>query len=184
MEKNTKVDLILHPIRMRILMALSGEQKTSQQLANELRDIPQATLYRHIAHLAQAGIIQVVEQRQVRGAIEKRYALDERLTTLTPQDVAGFSKDDHMRVFTAFIASLLDDFSRYLQHHPVIDLVADGLAFRKFPLALSDEELNELSKKLNTIFASLANRQTKQGRSRRIFSFVVMPDVSADQNVL
>ena len=51
MVKKTKVDLILHPIRMRILMALSGSQKTSQQLADDLRDVPQATLYRLVAEL-------------------------------------------------------------------------------------------------------------------------------------
>ena len=61
--KNTKADLVLHPIRIRILMALAGEHRTSQQLADNLRDIPQATLYRHIARLAKAGIIEVAEVR-------------------------------------------------------------------------------------------------------------------------
>jgi DNA-binding transcriptional ArsR family regulator len=178
MAKKTKVDLILHPIRMRILMALSGSQKTSQELADDLRDVPQATLYRHINRLAEAGVIDVVEERQVRGTVEKVYTLDTRTTMLTAEDVANFSKDDHMRYFIAFVATQLDDFSRYLQHSDTIDLAADGVGYQKFPLELSDEELMALSTKMNAVLAPYFENQPGQDRRRRVFSFTFMPDVS------
>ena len=177
MNNKKKADLILHPIRMRILMALSGEKKTSQQLAEELRDVPQATLYRHINRLAKARVIQVVEERQVRGSIEKVYTIDELAAHLSAKDVAGFSKDDHMRYFIAFVASLLDDFSRYLQHSDTIDFSADAVAFQKFPLELSDEELEALAAKINQAFEKYRDNQPGQGRRRRSFSFTIMPDV-------
>jgi DNA-binding transcriptional ArsR family regulator len=176
--KKTKVDLILHPIRMRILMALSGNQKTSQQLADDLRDVPQATLYRHINRLAKAGILQVVEERPVRGTVEKVYTVDTRTTMLSAEDIANFSKDDHMRYFIAFVATLLDDFSRYLQHSERLDLAADGVSYHKFPLELSDEELKSLSAKMNADLAPYLDNQPGQDRRRRIFSSIVMPDVS------
>ncbi|MGE5222784.1 MAG: helix-turn-helix domain-containing protein [Omnitrophica WOR_2 bacterium] len=178
MAKTTKADLVLHPIRIRILMALAGRQKTSQQLAASLRDIPQATLYRHINRLAQAGIIEVVEQRPRRGGVEKVYAVDSRTTSLTAEDVAGFSKDDHLRYFTAFVASLLDDFSRYIQHSEAIDLAVDSTGFRKFPLELSDAEFKSISAQMNTLFAPYLENQPRQDRRRRIFSFTVMPDLN------
>ncbi len=181
MNSKTKADLILHPIRMRVLMALSGQKKTSQQLADELRDIPQATLYRHIALLAKANVIQVVEQRQVRGSIEKVYTIVERAANLTAEDVAGFSKDDHMRYFIAFIASLLDDFSRYLQRVEIVDLMADAISFNKFPLELSDSEMKMLSEQINAAFAAHANNQPAPNRRRRSFSFIIMPDTSIDK---
>ena len=111
-----KADLILHPIRIQILIALSGNQMTSQQLADVLRDIPQATLYRHINRLAEAGIIEVVEERPSRGTIEKVYSVDTRSSVVTAEEVSNTSKEDHMRYFIAFIATLLDDFSRYIHH--------------------------------------------------------------------
>ena len=178
MAKKTKVDLILHPIRMRILMALSGSQKTSQQLADNLRDVPQATLYRHINRLAQAGIIQVVEERQVRGTVEKVYAVETRTTRLTAEDVARFSKDDHLRYFIAFVTTLMDDFSRYIQHSEKIDLAADGVGYGKFPLELNDEEFSSLTAKMNEVFKPYLNNQPGQDRRRRIFSSIIMPDVS------
>ncbi len=84
MENETKVDLILHPIRLRITIALSGGQKTSRKPADKVRDIPQATL--------------------------------------TAEEAAGFGKDDHLLFFIGFIATLLDDFSRLMQHCATIDL--------------------------------------------------------------
>jgi DNA-binding transcriptional ArsR family regulator len=176
--KKTKVDLVLHPIRMRILMALSGSQKTSQQLADDLRDVPQATLYRHINRLAKAGIIQVVEERPVRGTVEKVYAVDTRTTMLSAEDIANFSKDDHMRYFIAFVATLLDDFSRYIQHSETLDLAADGVGYHKFPLELSDEELKSLSAEMSAALAPYLENQPGKDRRRRIFSSIVMPDVS------
>jgi DNA-binding transcriptional ArsR family regulator len=182
MAKITKADLVLHPIRVRILMALAGSQKTSQQLADDLRDVPQATLYRHINRLAKAGIIEVVEERQVRGTVEKVYTLVVRASTLTPEEAANFSKDDHMRYFIAFVATLLDDFSRYVHHSEKIDPAADGVGYHKFPLELSDEELKSLSAKLNAALAPHFDNQPGPDRRRRIFSFIVMPDASKAGN--
>ncbi|NNJ11357.1 helix-turn-helix domain-containing protein [Chloroflexales bacterium ZM16-3] len=44
-------DLLLHPIRLRIIVALTVQQLTVQQLAGVLPDVPQATLYRQIHKL-------------------------------------------------------------------------------------------------------------------------------------
>ncbi len=178
MANETKADLILHPIRIRILMALAGRQKTSQQLADDLRDIPQATLYRHINRLAKAGILHVVEERQARGGVEKVYALEAQKTTLTAEDAAHFSKDDHMRYFISFIASLLDDFSRYIHRGETTDLAVDGVGFNKLPLELSDEEFRELAAKMNAVLSPYLDNQPGQNRRRRIFSTIVMPDTN------
>lgn len=42
----TKVDLLLHPVRLRVVQALLGQEMTPQQLVDALGDVPQATLYR------------------------------------------------------------------------------------------------------------------------------------------
>ncbi len=173
----TKADLVLHPIRLQILMMLAGKQKTSQQLAEDLRDIPQATLYRHINRLAEGGLIQVVEERQVRGAIEKVYTVDARTTTLTAEEMAKSSKDDHMRYFIAFIATLLDDFSGYIHHSETIDFGVDGTGYQKFSLELSDEEFISLATQLNAAFGPCLANTPRQDRRRRIFSTIIMPDV-------
>ena len=146
-----KLDILLHPIRMRILMAVAGNQYASQEIAEQLPDVPQATLYRHIRKLAKAGVLTVVEERQVRGTTEKVYALVSQAASLTSEELANFSREDHMRYFISFIASILDDFSRYLRKDAPIDLLADGVSYLKTPLNLSDNEFYEMNRQMGEI---------------------------------
>ena len=82
-----KENILLHPVRLRIIMAAVNRQVTVQQLASELPDIPQATLYRNIKALAVAGILSVVREQRVRNTLEKTYALAEEGLFLTPEDL-------------------------------------------------------------------------------------------------
>ena len=53
---NIKVeDLLLHPVRMRILLSLAGHELTSREISSRLPDVAHATLYRHIGKLEKAG---------------------------------------------------------------------------------------------------------------------------------
>src|SRR4028119_2507617 len=124
-----KADVLLHPIRIRILVALSGQQLTAQQLAKLLPDVPQATLYRHINALAQHQIITIVAERQVRGTTEKVYALDDQAARLNANDLQNATSQDHLRYFTSFMVSLLSDFSRYLEHQKQPNPGADGVRY-------------------------------------------------------
>src|SRR3954469_15482471 len=72
----TSADLLLHPVRLRIVQAFLGERAlTTAELRDELPDIPPASLYRHIALLADAGVLAVASERRVRGATERTYIL-------------------------------------------------------------------------------------------------------------
>ena len=60
-------DLLLHPVRLRIIKAFLGDRAlTTGQLATELADVPPGSLYRHVALLTRAGVLQVVAERRVR----------------------------------------------------------------------------------------------------------------------
>ena len=179
--KKFDIDLILHPIRMRIVMALTGKRLTSQELAESLSDVPQATLYRHIHRLAQAGIIQVVEERPVRGTVEKVYMLDPQAGRLSEAEFAGLSKEEHMRYFVAFITTLIGDFERYLENCPQIDYAADRVGYHKLPLELSDEEFQAMAKALNEVLIPALQNPPAPGRRRRLLTIVLMPDMDEPQ---
>ena len=64
-------DLLLHPVRLRIVQAFLGDRAlTTAQLAAELGDVPHASLYRHVSLLAKAGVLHVVAERRVRAVVE------------------------------------------------------------------------------------------------------------------
>jgi DNA-binding transcriptional ArsR family regulator len=170
-----KADLILHPVRMRLLMALARERRTAQQLSEVLSDVPQATLYRHINQLASAGIITVVEERPVRGTIEKVYTLASQSAFLSPEDMAGHSSEDQMRYFTTFVVTLLDDFAVYLKHYEQPDLARDQVGYQKILLNLSDAEIPDFARALNQALLPFAQFTPTPERKPRIFSTVFIP---------
>lgn len=176
------VNLVLHPIRMRILMALAGRELTAGQLGQVLTDVPQATLYRHIKRLADSGVLIVVSENPVRGTVEKVFTLDAGHASLRPDELAQLDADSHMRLFVGFIASLLDDYARYLEGSQQIDLVADGVGYRKVILNLSQSELVDLSQNLNLALKPYLGLSPAPERQARLFSTVLVPDLPAEDN--
>jgi DNA-binding transcriptional ArsR family regulator len=173
----TKADLILHPLRMRIIMAVAGKQMTAQNFAAALPDIAQATLYRHINKLAKGGVLAIVEERPVRGTLEKVYTLSESGAFLDVADIAGLSKEDHMRMFSSFVAILLGEFSQYLDSREKPDFVADGVTYSKLLLYASDEEFIHTAQKMNEVLMPLLENTPASGRKRRMLTTIVLPAV-------
>jgi DNA-binding transcriptional ArsR family regulator len=169
-----KADVLLHPQRMAILRELGSASRTAKQLAAALPSLPQATLYRHLNAMLDAGLIEVVEQTQVRGAVERTYAMARGAAILTAEDIANATREDHFRYFASFLAGLLGEFGHYLDR-PEIDLVADGVGYREIVLNLTDAELLELLAEVRgALHARLDNPRTAD-RTPRLIGTVSMP---------
>lgn len=170
-----KADLILHPIRLRILQAFIGDLHLSpRQLCEILSNVPQATLYRHFNKLTQAGILTVVAERPARGTVEKFYSLQEQNAELSPEELAVLSREDHQQYFTAFIATLLTGFEQYLQRDE-IDPVKDGVGYRQVALHLSEEELAQLAQSLNEALKPFLKKKPSKRRKRFLLSSILVP---------
>ena len=169
---------MLHPVRMRILQAFlggaEGRRLTAGQLGRELSDVAHATLYRHLNRLADAGVLAVVEERAVRGATEKVYALPVERALLTGSDLAGRSRQDLLRDFATFLGLLLHDFSRYLAREDV-DLVRDGVGYRHTVVYASDAELAELRATLADALLPFVRARPAPGRRRHVLAAITLP---------
>jgi hypothetical protein len=170
-----RADLVLHPVRLRILLAfLGGRRLTPQQVAAALPDVPQATLYRQIERLRRGGALAVAAEQRVRGAVERTYVLAEGGASLSPADLAKASRDDHLGYFTSFAAGLIAQFEQYLER-PVIDLVRDGVGYRQVVLNLTDDELSEMAAAVNAALGRFVANEPKPGRQRRVLATVLIP---------
>jgi DNA-binding transcriptional ArsR family regulator len=99
-------DILLHPVRLRVVQALLGDRAlTTAQLAAELPDVPKPTLYRHIAALLGASVLQITAERQVRGGVERTYRLD-RGAAATSEEAAAMTDDERRAAFAVFTAGL------------------------------------------------------------------------------
>jgi Helix-turn-helix domain len=172
-------DLLLHPVRLRIVEAFLGDRAlTTSALAAELADVPPASLYRHVARLVDAGVLAVVAERRVRGALERTYVLRLSAATVGLDEIEAMSADDHRQAFMAFVAGLLGDFDRYLARGD-IDLLRDGVGYRMAGLWLDDAEHAELLRELTRVLQPKLANPPGPGRKRRILGYVLMPGSEA-----
>lgn len=178
----TTVDLLLHPVRLRILQAfLGGRELTTSQLQEELSDVPAASLYRNVARLTDAGVLSMVNERRVRGAVERTYVLQSSAATISPDELSKLTRDQHRQMFLAYVAGLIRDFDRYLEQDKV-DLLRDGVNYRMQGMWLNDEELEDLSLELIAALRPRLENAPAPGRKRWILGTVVMPGAELNSN--
>ena len=67
------MELLAHPVRMRIVHALRGRELTTGQLCELLPDVSKAMVYRHVEALATGEVLEVAAERRVRGAVERTF---------------------------------------------------------------------------------------------------------------
>jgi DNA-binding transcriptional ArsR family regulator len=173
--------LLLHPVRLRIAQALLGDRDlTTSQLGGLLADVPPATLYRQVATLLDGGVLRVVDERQLRGTVERTYRLVQEAASVDADEARGMSADEHRSGFLIFVAGLLADFDRYLdgcrdaEGH--VDPVADRVGYRQAVMHLSDAEVDDLLAELGAVFARYRDTPAGEGRSRRVLSTVLLKE--------
>lgn len=175
------LDLLLHPVRIRIVHAFAGEAtRTTAELCDRLPDVPQASLYRHVALLARADVLKVVDQRSVRGATERRYRLNRDRGSIGRDDAAAMTLEDHRRGFVAAMAALVADFGAYLDSANA-EPFDDRVGYRQIPVWMSREEQQRLLRGLEKLLAPvLTNRPTPKRRQFMIspitFPIAFSPD--------
>ena len=168
-------DLLLHPVRLRIVEAFLGDRAlTTAQLRAELPDVPPGSLYRHVAKLVDGGVLSVVGERRVRGAVERTYVLRASAARLGADEIARMSRDEHRQAFLAFVAGLIGDFDRYLARDE-IDPLRDGASYNLAAMWLDDAELAELARELAIVLQPRVAKPPKPGRRRRSFASVLLP---------
>lgn len=168
-------DLLLHPVRLRIVKAFLGDRAlTTAQLAAELEDVPPGSLYRHVTLLTRAGVLQVVAERRLRGAVERTYNLRLYAARIGTDEAKAMTPDEHAQAFMVYIAGLLADFDRYLASG-TLDPVRDGADYRVGAMWLTDAELVDFLNDFAAIAQPRLANAPRKGRRRRMLYGVLLP---------
>lgn len=175
-------DLLLHPVRLRIVQTFLGRgELTTSEVREHLADVPAATLYRQVTVLLEAGILEVVDERKVRGAVERTLVLRTAKANLGPDEAAAMTAEEHRRAFVTFVAGLIGDFDRYLARGHQ-DLARDRVGYRQYAAHLSDEEMDELIADLREVILPRLELEPAPGRTRRLISHVLMQGTEATRS--
>ena len=66
------IRLLSDPLKLRLLQAFADSAKTTKQVATELSESV-TKLYRHVDALLDAGLLEIVDEQQKRGTIERTF---------------------------------------------------------------------------------------------------------------
>lgn len=171
----SRSDILLHPVRLRVVLAVAGDEATTTEIAKRLPDVPQATLYRHIAKLADVGILEISGERRARGAVERTFRVNTTLASIDSDEAAIMTVEQHLQAFTTFAAILVEGYGRYLDD-PDSSPATDGVSFRQTRLWLTDRELAELVADVTTALAPYVGFRRTKERTPRLLSTVLMPE--------
>lgn len=166
---------ITNPVQCKLLLEIySQEQTTAKHLSDVLSDIPQATLYRNLKKMLNDGILKVVEETQVRGTVEKTYALAFDLNSDFETILAENSGTLYMQVFMQYLLGFAKQFREYCKS-PNINIKNDMSGFSLSHIYLSDEELTELMKNISSVIHATDKNEPKAGRKLRTLGLIVSP---------
>ena len=169
------VDLLLHPVRLRIVHALAGGRElTTTQLCGRMPDVSKVTVYRQLALLAEGEFLEVAGEQRVRGAVERRYRLRQDRPVIDAGSAAAMTPEEHRRGFAAAMAVLIAEFNAYLDRDGA-DPVADGVSYRQGMLWLSPAELAELTSEMLVVLRRSVANKPAPGRAPYLLSPVLFP---------
>lgn len=169
------MDCFTHPIKCKLLLELySLRRATAKELAKVYADIPQATLYRHLKHMTEDGVLKVVEETQVRGMIEKTYAPAFSLEA-DELDMTGENAGSaYMQMFMQYILGFIRRFQEYTGKQS-IDIARDMSGFSLAPIYATDEELRQAMAACSEIILPLYKNKPGSGRKPRTLGMIISP---------
>lgn len=161
------VKVITNTDRLRIVQYLTTHEKAAaSEIKQELADIPQTTLYRHLNLLEESGVITVAQENRIRGTIEKVYALNlAKLGEIPPKETINM-----------MLLGLIGDFSRYFSDESA-DPVADILFLRQAMFYLTDAEYAEMLQEMGAALAKRLDYKPENGRKLRKLTSISSPNV-------
>ena len=166
-------DVVLHPVRIRIIQQLGGRDLTTAELRDTMPEVSQPTLYRHVAALIEAGLIAVAKERRVRGTVERTLTLGARMAHVPAAELHAMDDVQLRSAFLTFLGDLAGRFDRFVEED------APGargfVGFGSMPLYVDDDALAAIQQGLTALLEPYI-ADTGDGRRRVTLSTVLVPE--------
>jgi len=173
--QNKVIDHLTNPTRARLFFAIhENEQLTAKQLMEKFPDITQPTLYRHLKAMLKDGILQIASEKQVRGMVEKTYAIHQDMGADISRIVEENDGEGFLQLFIQYITNITGEFAAYAKCEN-IDIIQDMPAFSVAPIYASREELIDALTKISEIILPLVANEPTPERQLRNFCIITTP---------
>ncbi len=180
-----QLDLIIHPVRIRIIEAIGNEALTTQEIADRLPDVPKSSIYRHLKQLLEGEVVRVWDTRLVKGIQEKTYRIG-HAAKISPDALASLTASEHINYFTTYLMTLLRSFGNYAQARESqgqpVDFVKDKTGYTEVTFYASDEEFDKMQMMINQAIMPLLTQPAGNGRVRRKMAVITHPLLENKEN--
>jgi len=179
---SNKVEILMHPVRMKISQALMRNKEnglTSLEMVKIIKDVPQATLYRHIQILLDSGIIRVIKEKKVKSVSEKYYTLNEDEARLDAREWKKASHQEKLNYISYYQLSLMSQYQNYLKKLEKQNCPEDGATFSLVELKIDDESFKEFQNELNELITKYYHTTSKNNgkdATVRTIAVTIIPD--------
>ena len=169
------LEIVKNPVKCKLLLEfLNCDQTPAKHLSETFSDIPPATLYRYLKKMTTDGVLKIVHQTQVRGAMEKTYALAIDLKKEMNDMLDNNSGEAYMQAFIQYMLGFAEQFQTYCKKEK-IDISKDKSGFSLVPLYLSDEELDSFMKSYSQITEKYRNNTPTENRKLHSIGLIIAP---------
>lgn len=174
-QKNSLTEVVMHPVRLRVVQQLGERQLTTTQLCEAMPDVAQATLYRHVGALVEAGVLAVVHERRIRGTVERTYALGERMAHVYHAELQTMSDAALRSAFLTYVGHVAENFDRFLAAGE--PTMRDYLGFGQMQLHVTTEDLATIQAGLAELLSPYLEDNSRKG-IRVTLATVLIPEVA------
>lgn len=166
-----KVDVILNPVRMRIIQyAAQNQPMTVAQIARALPDVSKATLYRHMRILTENQVLQVVGEEKIRGTFEQSYSLNKGKINATGQE----SRCELQALVYSMLTKLITQFTEYFNRDLTCP-VKDKLFLSTNTLFLDNDDFDSFTQETFAIIEKYSRLPFKDNSKTRMITVVSSP---------
>lgn len=151
---SNKVEILMHPVRIKICQALLRNKETGLtplEMVKILKDVPQATLYRHIQVMVDSGIVTVINEKKVKSVSEKYYALNEDEIRIDGKEWGKVSIEEKLDYISYYQLLLMTQYQNYLEKLEQQNREEDSSTFSVVELKIDEEQFKKFQNELNEL---------------------------------
>ncbi|GHO84940.1 winged helix-turn-helix domain-containing protein [Dictyobacter formicarum] len=160
LETPEQIRALAHPLRQRIIHALTDAPYTNKQLATRFNVSP-PRLYFHVRELLAAGLIEIVSEQPKGGVIEKYYRAVARVMRLGTQTRQAANEEDLLAKSLEVVRQEFMQANAYFDNH------FPQLSFAHEPVRISTERLERIQGHLAAIHEEMYQAMQDPQRETR-----------------
>jgi DNA-binding transcriptional ArsR family regulator len=177
---SNKVEILMHPVRIKICQALMRNREsglTPLEMVKILKDVPQATLYRHLQTMADSGIIRVIKEKKVKSVSEKYYVINEEEAKIDGSEWKVLSNKEKLNFISFYQLSLMTQYQSYLKKLDEQNSQEDGATFSVVELNLDEKRFIKFQNELNELMTKYYRTQNNEIKTPiRTIAITIIPE--------